>query len=52
LNLDVETASQDNEVKQQAAELLEMMRNESTLRLEAFNQSQQLRIGSAITRQV
>jgi hypothetical protein len=39
-DLDVETASQDYEVKQQAAELLEMMRNESTLRLEAFNQAE------------
>jgi hypothetical protein len=39
-DLDIETASQDYEVNQQAAELLAMLRNESTLRLEAMNQAE------------
>jgi hypothetical protein len=39
-DLSLEIASQDFEVRQQAAELLAMLRDESTLRMEAFNQAE------------
>lgn len=39
-DLQIEIASQDYEIKQQAAELLSLFRDEGTLRLEAFNQAE------------
>jgi hypothetical protein len=42
-DIDLEIASQDYEVKQQAAELLALLRDESTLRLEAYNQTELVR---------
>ncbi|HEX5219301.1 MAG TPA: LamG-like jellyroll fold domain-containing protein [Verrucomicrobiae bacterium] len=39
-DLNIEVASQNYEIKQQAAELLSLFRDESTLRLEAFNQAE------------
>jgi hypothetical protein len=42
-DINIEIASQDYELRQQAAELVAELRNEATLRLEAFNQAELLK---------